>query len=106
MILSSSPSVEVLLGQAAAHYRAGHLAEAERLYRQVLSANPGMARAQAGLGLVLYMQGRAQEAIAAFRQAVASEPGNSDLLYKLGNMLLSEPKPLLRAARNPEKDVA
>src|SRR5690242_5898374 len=90
MILSSSPSVEALLGQAVAHYRAGRVAEAERLYRQVLSANPGMARAQAGLGLVLYMQGRAQEAIAAFRQAVASEPGNSDLLYKLGNMLLRD----------------
>ena len=90
MSLSSSPPVEALLGQAATQYRSGRPAEAEKLYRQVLRLNPGMARAQAGLGLVLYLQGRPQEAIAAFRQAVESEPRNSELLYKLGNMLLRD----------------
>jgi hypothetical protein len=90
MSLSSSPSVEALLGQAVTQYRSGRPAEAEKLYRQALSLHPNMSQAQAGLGLMLYLQGRPQEAITAFRQAVESEPRNSELLYKLGNMLLRD----------------
>ncbi len=81
---------DALLGQAVTQYRSGRPAEAEKLYRQVLSSHPEMVQAQAGLGLMLYLQGRPQEAIAAFRQAVATEPENVDLLYKLGNMLLRD----------------
>jgi len=51
MSLSSSPSVEALLGQAVTQYRSGRPAEAEKLYRQALSLNPGMA--SAGMGDVL-----------------------------------------------------
>jgi len=82
--------IDALLGQAGTQYRSGRPAEAEKLYRQVLSSHPEMVQAQAGLGLMLYLQGRPQEAIAAFRQAVATEPENVDLLYKLGNMLLRD----------------
>ena len=73
MSLSPSSAVDALLGQAATQYRSGRPAEAEKLYRQVLSSHPDMAQAQAGLALMLYLQGRPQEAIAAFRQAVAIE---------------------------------
>jgi hypothetical protein len=90
MSLSQSPAVDALLGQAATQYRSGRLAEAERLYRQVLALRPTMGQAQAGLGMMLYLQGRPQEGIAAFRQAVEMEPENADLLYKLGNMLLRD----------------
>ena len=90
MSLSQSSAVDALLGQAVTQYRAGRPAEAEKLYRQVLSLHPDMAQAQAGLALMLYLQGRPQDAIAAFRRAVGIEPDNADLLYKLGNMLLRD----------------
>lgn len=90
MSLSQFSAPDALLNQAVAHYRAGRPAEAEKLYRQVLSSHPNMVQARAGLGTMLYLQGRPQEAVAAFRQAVAIEPGNSELLYKLGNMLLRD----------------
>jgi Tetratricopeptide repeat len=82
--------VDALLGQAVTQYRSGRPAEAEKLYRQVLSLQPNSTQARAGLGIMLYLRGRPQEAIAAFRQAVELEPENSDLLYKLGNMLLRD----------------
>ena len=90
MSLSQSSAVDALLGQAVVHYRAGRPAEAEKLYRQVLSLHPNMVQAQAGLATMLYLQGRPQEAIEAFRRAAAVEPQNADLLYKLGNMLLRD----------------
>ncbi len=90
MIPSHTAAVDALLAQAAAQYRGGRLAEAERLYRQALAASPNLAGAHAGLALMLYLQGRPQDAIAAFREAVRIEPDNSDLLFKLGNMLLRD----------------
>ena len=90
MSLSRSSAADALLNQAVAQYRSGRPAEAEKLYRQVLSMHPAMTQAQAGLAMMLYLQGRPQEAIAALHQAVAIEPDNPDLLYKLGNMLLRD----------------
>jgi len=84
----SSP--EVLLQQAAAHFRAGRLKEAESLYRQVLAVQPGRADLHAGLGATLFLQRRTDEGIAALRRAVEIEPANADFLYKLGNMLLRD----------------
>ena len=86
--MATSP--DALLEQAAGHYRAGRLKEAETLYRQALAALPGRADIHAGLGTLLFLQGRTGEAIAALRRAAEIEPGNPDTLYKLGNMLLRE----------------
>src|SRR3569623_1753388 len=88
--LSESPATDAMLAQAVAQYRSGRIAEAERLYRQVLTLRPNMSGAHAGLAIMLYLQGRPQDAIAAFRRAVEIEPASADLLYKLGNMLMRE----------------
>lgn len=90
MIPSHTPAVGAILDQAAAQYRSGRLGEAEKFYRQALAAAPDLAAPHAGLALMLYLQGRPQDAIAAFRQAVRIEPDNSDMLFKLGNMLLRD----------------
>ena len=86
----SQAAIDAMLAQAAALYQAGRLAEAEKLYRDVLILRPNWAQGHAGLALMLYLQGRPQDAIAAFRQAVQIEPDNAELLYKLGNMLLRD----------------
>jgi hypothetical protein len=85
-----SPAVDAILAQAAAHYRSGRMAEAERSYRQLVALRPDMALGHAGLATMLFLQGRPREAIAQFRAARKLEPDNSDILYKLGNMLLRE----------------
>lgn len=84
---------EALLRQAAAHYQAGRLTDAEKLYRQVLTLQSGLADAHTSLALVLFRQGRTEESIAAFRQALKIAPNDTDTLYKLGNMLLREGGP-------------
>src|SRR5579871_6979776 len=89
MVISAA-SCDALLEQAAAHYRAGQLREAEALYRQVLAVQPDRADLHAGLGTLLFLQARTDEAFAALRQALRIAPGNTETLYKLGNMLLRE----------------
>lgn len=83
-------SPDVLLEQAAAHYRVGQLKEAEALYRQVLAVQPQRAEIHAGLATLLFLQHRTEEALTALRHAARLQPDNPDTLYKLGNMLLRE----------------
>jgi hypothetical protein len=86
---SSSPS-DALLREAAVHYRAGRLVQAENLYRQCLTLSPRRADAFASLAATLFLQGRSEEAIAAFRKALEIAPDDSATLYKLANILLRE----------------
>src|SRR6267154_2166057 len=65
----SSPA-DTILHQAAVHYRAGQLEQAEKLYRQALALRPGLADAHASLAATLFLQGRTNEAISAFRKAL------------------------------------
>ncbi|HVW75955.1 MAG TPA: tetratricopeptide repeat protein [Rhizomicrobium sp.] len=90
MTISPAANSDTLLEQAATHFRAGRLKEAELLYRQALSARPECADIHAGLGMVLFLQARTEDALAALRRAAGIEPDNADILYKLGNMLLRD----------------
>src|SRR3954471_22646998 len=83
-------TTDATLHQAAAHYRAGRLAEAELLYRQVLARQWNRADVHDGLALMLFLQGRTSQAAAAFRVALEIEPERTETLYKLGNLLLRE----------------
>lgn len=73
--------------QAAAHHQAGRLAEAERLYRQVVSADPKHFAALHRLGVVAHQLGR-PDAPAILARAVALKPdlaeGHNDLGVVLG----------------------
>jgi len=87
--LEASP-VDGFLQQAAAHFRAGRLAEAENLYRQSLALRPQLADAHAGMAVTLFLQGRTDEAITSFHKALEIAPDDTGTLYKLGNLLLRE----------------
>jgi len=62
------------LAQAAEHQHAGRLAEAERLYREILRDNPGNVDAVRLLGTVAMQNERIYEAERLFRRATANAP--------------------------------
>ncbi|MES2473309.1 MAG: tetratricopeptide repeat protein, partial [Pseudomonadota bacterium] len=83
-----------LTDQALALHRSGNLAEAERLYREALAAEPRDFTARHLLGVVFAQQGRAEDALGEITAALALQPGNADALLNHANVL----KTLGRAA--------
>ena len=65
----------------------GRMAEAERLYRDLLGKQPDAVSAIEGLGVVLFQQGRAEEAAAVFARGVAIEPQSVRFHANLGEAL-------------------
>jgi tetratricopeptide (TPR) repeat protein len=63
-----------LLEQAIAQHKAGRPAEAERLYRLVVSHEPQQALAQHNLGVVIVQRGDIRESVAHFRAALDAAP--------------------------------
>ena len=74
-----------IYNQAAAAQKAGNLAEAERLYRQIPGQVPEVL---VNLGNLLARQGRHGEAMAFYDQAVAARPDFFEALFNRGNLLL------------------
>jgi tetratricopeptide (TPR) repeat protein len=68
-----------------AHQQQGRLPEAGRLYRQILSADPGYADAAFFLGTIAAGEGRSEEAISLYRDAVKAKPEEPTFLFALGN---------------------
>jgi tetratricopeptide (TPR) repeat protein len=68
----SMPSATLQL--ALRHHQSGELAEAERLYRQVLAAEPRNADAHHLLGLLALVEGRPEQAIEHFSRAIDCNP--------------------------------
>ena len=66
------------------HHRAGRLAQAEGLYRQVLAQDPCHAEALQLLAAVAARTGQHDQALALLEQAVAAEPDNAGCLTNLG----------------------
>src|SRR5579863_5569467 len=60
------------------HHRAGRLAEAEEVYRHVLSCQPDNADALHLLGVVLFRNSRQEEALELIARAVALKPGMAE----------------------------
>jgi protein O-GlcNAc transferase len=65
----------------------GNLAEAERLYRQVLAHTP-QAEVLVNLGNVLAAQARREEALESYDKALAARPDLFEALYNRANLLL------------------
>jgi len=72
------------LDRAAALHKAGRLAEAEAIYRQILSERPDDANAQHLLGLVDYARDNLDSAVERIGRAVALEPANAVFHGNLG----------------------
>ena len=111
-----------MFGDAIRHHQAGHLQDAERLYRQILAAtpnnvavlnnlglisppalaealfrqatllNPFYADPHINLGAVLRTQGRLDEAIFHYQQALRLKPTEPQLYILLGNIFKAQGK--------------
>ncbi|HVW74460.1 MAG TPA: tetratricopeptide repeat protein [Rhizomicrobium sp.] len=79
-----------LLQQALAFHQTGNLAEAERLYLQLMRSHPGDASAPHLLGVVRAQQGRNREALALMEQALKLNPHAPEVWSNYGNALRAE----------------
>jgi tetratricopeptide (TPR) repeat protein len=80
-------TIETALQSANQLLKAGHFAEAEKLYRQVLGVNPKHGGALRGLGFLAYQVGRFDAALALLEQAVALGPATAPLLLQMAMTL-------------------
>jgi protein O-GlcNAc transferase len=80
-------NVGEVLKLALRHYHAGRLADAERLYRQVLAADPNHADALHLLGLVAHRVGRHEDAATLIGRAIRVKPTASIYHHNLGEAL-------------------
>ncbi len=78
-----------VLPQAVALHQGGRFAEAERLYGQVLAAEPGNFQAHYLLGFLLYQQKRQPEALAAIDAALRLNPNACEALGLHSILLLA-----------------
>jgi tetratricopeptide (TPR) repeat protein len=77
------------LAEALLHHHAGRLQEAEQIYRQILAADAGNARAWHLLGVVAYQAGKHEEAIELIRRSIALDSGDAEAFNALGLALRS-----------------
>ncbi len=70
----SGVSLEELFLQAQAASSRSDYAQAEKLYRQILSVDPGMVPARVNLGLACYWQDKKREAVSEFEKALRVTP--------------------------------
>ena len=80
-VLTVSQAFELALQ----HHRAGHLNEAEALYRQILAVQSDHPDAWHNLGLSLSQRAQWGEAVAAFRRAIELNPDFTSAHFNLGN---------------------
>ena len=83
-------SIIELFNSGFGHHQAGRSREAEAVYRQVLSLEPGHSGALQGLAILSFQAGRKSEAIALLREAARINPGAADCQNNLGALLASE----------------
>jgi tetratricopeptide (TPR) repeat protein len=76
-----------LFAEALAHHQSGLVAQAERLYRQVLAIDAGHAGSHHLLGIIAYETGRYDTAVEEIGKAIAITPGLAASHTDLGNAL-------------------
>ena len=78
---------EQWFAQAVANHRAGNFAGAERLYLQILDAEPTHVQTRHLLGVIRAQQGRSSEALLLLESAMRDEKGDPNLPANYGNVL-------------------
>jgi predicted O-linked N-acetylglucosamine transferase (SPINDLY family) len=69
------------------HHQAGRLAEAEPLYRQILTYEPNHVDALHYLGVIAYQVGQHEDARELLGRAIALRPSNAEAHFHLGSVL-------------------
>jgi tetratricopeptide (TPR) repeat protein len=75
------------LQSALSHHQAGRLAEAEKVYRQILAQQPDHAEALHLLGVLARQSGHSDAAVKLIRQAIRLKPDHAAAHGNLGNAL-------------------
>ncbi len=109
--MTDNMTEENSMAAAVAHHRAGRLAEAEEIYRDLIAADPENASLYSNLGAVLRALGRLDEAVDCYREALAIDPDNAVVNGNLGIVLqvqgrLGQAVDHFRRARDMEPDNA
>jgi predicted O-linked N-acetylglucosamine transferase (SPINDLY family) len=81
----SQVTIEQAMQVAAAHSRAGRVAEAEAIYRHILAAQPNCPGALHELGVIVGQSGQLEEAMALIRRAMTASPENAGYHCDLGS---------------------
>jgi tetratricopeptide (TPR) repeat protein len=87
---ATSSAVQQKWVAALQHHQAGRLAEAERLFRQVLAVTPRHTDSLHRLGVIAVQTGRHDLAVNLIAKAVAIDPRDASLQSSLGNLLMQE----------------
>jgi tetratricopeptide (TPR) repeat protein len=85
--------LRMLIGQAVTHQRRGEYREAERLYQQVLKADPQQADAQHFMGLLAHQTGRPELALTHMQRALGLAPQRADFRFNYANILAEQDRP-------------
>lgn len=87
--MASGPSGDLsqMLDRAIALHQRGQLANAEKLYRNVLRARPNHVEARHFFGILRFQQGRADEALVLIAAALDAKPDYPEAHYNRGNVL-------------------
>ena len=94
--MPGSMSLEQIFESAVSHHQAGRLAEAEKIYRQILTQQPNHADALHLLGTLARHAGRLEAAAELFRQAIQFRPTNAILSQRPVHHLASHAGNLTR----------
>ncbi len=81
-----NPTLQEAFRLAAQHYEAGRYAEAEAVYRRIISQQPDSAETYYNLAMVFAAQRKVNEAISAYQQSMVLRPGFLPAAINLGNL--------------------
>lgn len=85
--------LRTLIGQAVALQRRGEYGEAERLYQQVLKADPQQVDAHHFMGVLAHQTGRPDLALTHMQRALELAPRRADFRFNYANMLAEQGRP-------------
>jgi len=77
-------SIDEALRLGVEHHQAGRLAEAEGIYRQILTVNPRHADALHLMGVLAHQAGKSEAAVGMIRRAIEINPGSAVYYSNLG----------------------
>jgi predicted TPR repeat methyltransferase len=78
------PRPQSVLQQALSFHQAGHLHQAEKLYRQILQTEPNHPEASLHLGIIAHEVGKQAIAVELISRALANKPDYVEAYYNLG----------------------